>query len=279
MAPSPGKFLSEIIAARLRSVEEARARMSLGQVQQEAEKRTERRDFIGALSARGVNIIAEMKKASPSKGVLREDYQPEAIARSYEQAGAAALSVLTEESYFQGSLDHLRRARAATELPVLRKDFILDGYQVYEAIASGADSILLIVAALDPKTLENLIRLCRSLKIEPLVEVHSEDEVETALEAGAKLIGVNNRHLKTFELSLATSLRLIDRIPRDCVAVSESGISTGLDVARMKKAGFSAVLVGEQFMRAPDPGRELEAMLAGALEESLRPESKGAQKK
>ncbi len=279
MAPSPGKFLSEIIAARLRSVEEARARMPLGQVQQEAEKRTERRNFVGPLSARGVNIIAEMKKASPSKGVLREDYQAEAIARSYEQVGAAALSVLTEESYFQGSLDHLRRARAATKLPVLRKDFILDGYQVYEAIASGADSILLIVAALDPKTLENLIRLCRNLRIEPLVEVHSEDEVETALEAGAKLIGVNNRHLKTFEVSLATSLRLIDRIPRDCVAVSESGISTGLEVARMKEAGFSAVLVGEQFMRAPDPGRELEAMLAGALEESLRPESKAAQKK
>ena len=278
MAPSPEKFLPEIIAARLRSVEEARARVPLGQVQQEAEKRTERRDFIGALSARGVNIIAELKKASPSKGVLREDYQAEAIARSYEQVGAAALSVLTEESYFQGSLDHLRRARAATELPVLRKDFILEGYQVYEAIASGADSILLIVAALDPKTLENLIRLCRNLRIEPLVEVHSEDEVETALEAGAKLIGVNNRHLETFEVSLATSLRLIDRIPRDCVAVSESGISTGLEVARMKEAGFSAVLVGEQFMRAPDPGRELEAMLSGALEESLRPESKAAQK-
>ena len=279
MVPSPGKLLPEIIAARLRSVEEARARVPLGQVQQEAEKRTERRDFIGALSARGVNIIAEMKKASPSKGVLREDYQAEAIARSYEQVGAAALSVLTEEIYFQGSLDHLRRARAATELPVLRKDFILDGYQVYEAIASGADSILLIVAALDPKTLENLIRLCRNLRIEPLVEVHSEDEVETALEAGAKLIGVNNRHLKTFEVSLATSLRLIERIPRDCVAVSESGISTGLEVARIQEAGFSAVLVGEQFMRAPDPGRELEAMLAGALEKSLRPESKAAQKK
>lgn len=279
MAPSPGKFLSEIIASRLRAVEEARARVPLGQVQQEAEKRTERRDFAEALSARGVNIIAELKKASPSKGVLREDYQPEAIARSYEQAGAAALSVLTEESYFQGSLDHLRQARAATELPVLRKDFILDAYQVYEAIAAGADSLLLIVAALDPKKLNYLTRLCRNLKIEPLVEVHSEDELETALEAEAKLIGVNNRHLKTFEVSLATSLRLVDRIPRDCVAVSESGISTGLEAARMKEAGFNAVLVGEQFMTAPDPGRELEAMLAGAHEESVRPQGRAAREK
>ena len=154
MHSSKQQFLSEIIAARLRSVEETRARVPLGQIQQEAEKRTERRDFIGPLSARGVNIIAEMKKASPSKGVLREDYQPEAIARSYEQAGAAALSVLTEESYFQGSLDHLRMARAATELPVLRKDFILDGYQVYEAIAAGADALLLIVAAPGPQETE-----------------------------------------------------------------------------------------------------------------------------
>lgn len=267
MDPNPGKFLSEIIAARLKSVGEARKQVPLKQIQEEAKKRTERRDFTGALSARGVNIIAELKKNSPSKGNLRKDYQPETIARSYEQAGASALSILTEVEYFQGSLDHLRQVRSATKLPVLRKDFILDEYQIYESIAAGADALLLIVAALGKKKLGHLARLCQNLQIEPLVEIHSENELEMAHEAGATLIGVNNRHLGTFEVSLTTSLRLINRIPHNCVAVSESGISSGLEVARLKRAGFSAVLVGEQFMRACEPGLELEMMLRGAHEE------------
>ena len=264
MSAAAGKFLSAILEKRVRAVESAQARAPLAQVRREAEHRKERRDFPGALASDGVNIIAELKKASPSRGILRADYQPEAIAIAYQEAGAAALSVLTEESYFHGSLDHLRRTRAATCLPVLRKDFILVEYQIYEAVAAGADAVLLIVAALDAKRLTDLVSLSGHLHITPLVEVHSDQELATALESGARLLGVNNRDLRTFAVSQETSLRLVKQIPRDCIAVSESGIRNGDDVARMKQAGFHAVLVGEPLMRAPEPGRELAAMLAGA---------------
>ena len=278
MPIEPGKFLSEILAARRAAVEEAKVRVSLAEVRRQAEERKERRDFREALIGEGVKVISELKKASPSKGVLRTDFDPEAIARAYEQAGAAALSVLTEEQYFQGSLDYLKQARAATRLPVLRKDFILDEYQVYEAAAAGADAVLLIVAALEEKILSVLIRLAEELKLAALVEVHSAPELETALAAGATIMGVNNRNLTTFKVTQETSLGLIERIPRDCLAVSESGLKNGGDVARMLKAGFGAVLIGEQFMKAADPGRELAGLIADAQKE-LTPTSPSAGKR
>ena len=275
MSIEPGRFLSEILVARRRAVEEAKAQVPLAEVRRQAEEQKERRDFRGALTRPHVNVISELKKASPSKGVLREEFDPEAVARAYEQAGAAALSVLTEEQYFLGSLDHLRRARAATCLPVLRKDFILDEYQVYEA---GADAVLLIVAALEGKLLADLIRLAEELKLAALVEVHSLGELETALTAGATILGVNNRNLKTFAVTPETSLDLIKQIPHDCLAVSESGLKNGADVARVLKAGFGAVLIGEQFMKAADPGRELAGLIAEAQQE-LTPTSPAAGKR
>ncbi len=278
MSIEPGRFLSEILVARRRAVEEAKAQVPLAEVRRQAEEQKERRDFRGALTRPHVNVISELKKASPSKGVLREEFDPEAIARAYEQAGAAALSVLTEEQYFLGSLDNLRRARAATRLPVLRKDFILDEYQVYEAAAAGADAVLLIVAALEEKLLADLIRLAEELKLAALVEVHSLGELETALTAGATILGINNRNLKTFAVTPETSLDLIKQIPRDCLAVSESGLKNGADVARMLKAGFGAVLIGEQFMKAADPGRELAGLIAEAQQE-LTPTSPSAGKR
>ena len=279
MPIEPGRFLSEILTGRRSAVEEAKAQVPLAEVRRIAESQKEgRRDFRGALTRDGVNVISELKKASPSKGVLRAEFDPEAIARAYEQAGAAALSVLTEEHYFQGSLDYLKQAHAATRLPVLRKDFILDEYQVYEAAAAGADAVLLIVAALEEKILSDLIRLAVELKLAALVEIHSATELEAALAAGATILGVNNRNLKTFEVTQETSLNLIKQIPRDCVAVSESGLKNGGDVARMLKAGFGAVLIGEQFMKAADPGRELAGLIADAQKE-LTPTSPSAGKR
>lgn len=219
------------------------------------------RDFPGALVRAGCNIIAELKKASPSRGLLRADYQPSATAPILEAAGAAALSVLTEEDFFQGSLGDLKEASKATKIPILRKDFIFDPWQVWETRAAGADAFLLIVAILDNETLKDLLELGRQLSMEALVEVHSRDELNGAIGAGAKIIGVNNRDLKAFDVNLDTSLELIDAIPEECIAVSESGIHSRADIERLRAAGFDAFLVGEHLMTMADPGAGLRDLL------------------
>jgi indole-3-glycerol phosphate synthase len=202
-------------------------------------------------------VIAEIKQASPSKGLLRADFDPPAIARSYLTGGATCLSVLTDGPFFKGSLDHLRAVRAAVELPLLRKDFLLDPYQVYEARAAGADCILLIVAALDDARLADLYAAAAELGLDALIEVHDEYELDRALALSPRLLGVNNRNLHTFETRLDTTVRLAGRVPRDCLLVAESGIHSAADVALIRGADVHAFLVGEAFMRAADPGARL----------------------
>jgi indole-3-glycerol phosphate synthase len=219
------------------------------------------RDFAGALSpANKINIISELKKASPSRGVIRQEYAPAVLAASLEEAGASALSVLTEEDFFSGSLADLKEASKVTKIPVLRKDFILDPWQVWEARAAGADSFLLITAILDDANLRELLELGRSLKMEALVEVHSREELERALAAGARIIGVNNRDLRDFQVHLETSLELADAIPEDCIAVSESGLRSHDDLVRLRRAGFDAFLIGEQVMQSADPAAALRVL-------------------
>lgn len=213
-------------------------------------------------------VIAEAKKASPSRGILCADYDAGRIARSYEHAGARALSVLTDREFFQGSLEDLRQVKAAVSLPVLRKDFTLDEYHIYEAAAAGADAILLIVAMLNSNELRNLVHVSKSLGLDALVEVHTASELAVAIAAGAEIIGVNNRDLKTFQVSLKTSLELIDSIPAGCVSVSESGLRSGADLSRLQAAGFDAFLIGERFMTEKDPGTALQHLLKEA---SLQP--------
>ena len=210
----------------------------------------------------GCAVIAEIKKASPSQGMLCERYDPAAIARSYQQAGACALSVLTESEFFLGSLEHLRQVKAASTLPVLRKDFTLAEYHLYEAAAVGADAVLLIVAILEPQELVRLLDLSRTLGLDALVEVHQEEELRIALDAGSEMIGVNNRDLRTFKVSVATSFQLIASIPDEVVAISESGLRTPDDLERLRSAGFDAFLIGERFMTEKDPGAALSHLLS-----------------
>lgn len=219
------------------------------------------RDLAAALSRDGCNIIAELKKASPSLGVIRSEYVPAVLASALEGAGAAALSVLTEEDFFSGSLGDLKEARRVVQIPILRKDFIIDPWQVWEARAAGADSFLLIAAVLDDAALRDLLELGRSLKMEPLVEIHSREELDRVLAADARIIGVNNRDLHDFKVRLQTSLELIERIPESCVTVSESGLSTGEDLAMLRRAGFDAFLIGEHLMKSPDPSEALRQFL------------------
>jgi len=225
------------------------------------------RGFAAALHARiaagQAGVIAEVKKASPSQGVIRPDFQPAQIARSYERAGAACLSVLTDIDFFQGSDAFLREARESCALPVLRKDFLVDAWQVYEARLLGADCILLIVAALGDAALAELCHLGMELGMDVLVEVHDLDELERALQVPAPLLGINNRNLRTFEVSLDTTLSLQQAVPPDRLLVTESGIHTREDVAKMRAHGVEAFLVGERFMRAPDPGAELARLFEG----------------
>ena len=224
------------------------------------------RGFADALAARvaagGPAVIAEIKKASPSKGVLREDFRPAEIAASYAQGGATCLSILTDRDFFQGSEAHLMEARAACDLPVIRKDFIVDPYQVYEARAMGADCILLIVACLDDRQLADLSALAEELGMDVLVEAHDADELERAAAVPGRLLGINNRNLRTFEVSLETTIGLLDRVPPGRTLVTESGILAPEDVARMRRHGVHAFLVGEAFMRTPDPGAELQRLFA-----------------
>jgi len=228
------------------------------------------RDFSAALTRDGFNVIAELKKASPSRGLIRPEYAPADLAPMVERAGAAALSVLTEEEFFLGSLADLKAARKATQIPVLRKDFIVDPWQVWEARAAGSDAFLLIVAVLEDELLRGLIELGRTLEVEPLVEVHSRGELDRAIAAGARIIGVNNRDLRDFTVRIETSLELIEAIPDECIAVSESGLRSHDDLARLRGAGFDAFLIGEHLMNATDPGAPLRALLvgSGAIENS-----------
>jgi len=218
------------------------------------------RDFPAALTRDGVNIIAELKKSSPSKGLMREEYAPAALASAFEAAGAAALSVLTEEDFFHGSLADLKEASRVTKIPILRKDFIVDPWQVWEARAAGADSFLLIAAILHDDTLRAFLELGRELKMEPLVEVHDANDLERVIAAGARVIGVNNRDLRDFQVHLETSLSLIERIPEDRIAVSESGLRTREDLERLRRAGFDAFLIGEHLMREADPAAALRSL-------------------
>lgn len=223
------------------------------------------RDFAAALSRAGLNVVAELKKASPSRGIMRADYHPAALALGLEAKGAAALSVMTEEEFFQGSLTDLKDVSKATKIPILRKDFIVDPWQVWETRAAGADAFLLIVAILDDEALRNLLELGRQLKMKALVEVHTREELKRAIGGGAKIIGVNNRDLRTFEVRLETSLELVDAIPETCIAVSESGIHAHADLERLHAAGFDAFLVGEHLMTMPEPAAGLRELLAGTM--------------
>ncbi len=257
-------ILDRILARKVVEITERSARVPMTELVARVADLPDTRGFAAAIEAKieaGLPaVIAEVKKASPSKGVIRVDFDPAAIAQSYERAGAACLSVLTDADFFQGSEAYLREARAACALPVLRKDFTIDPYQVYEARAMGADCILLIVAALDDEALLELSLLAAELDLDVLVEVHDEEELERALEVPAPLIGVNNRNLRTFEVSLDTSLKLRERAPDDRLLVSESGIATIEDIARLRGAGIDAFLVGETFMRAADPGMALKQL-------------------
>jgi indole-3-glycerol phosphate synthase len=219
------------------------------------------RDFAAALTRDSLNVIAELKKASPSRGLIRADFHPVLLAKDLEEAGAAALSVLTEEEFFRGDLKYMRDARAAVGLPVLRKDFIVDPWQVWEARATDADSFLLIVAGLDDVLLGQLLALGRELGMESLVEVHTREELTRALAAGTRILGVNNRDLRTLEVRIETSLELVEAIPNDCIAVCESGLSTHADLARLRAAGFDAFLIGEHLMAQPDPSVALRKLL------------------
>lgn len=271
MSGPSANVLDKIVAMRRRRIGQARSRVPVSELETAAAARADFRDFASAISGSRMRVIAELKKASPSRGLLRVDYDPAALARGYEIAGASALSVLTEEDHFAGSLGDLKRVREAVKLPVLRKDFIVDEYQVFESAAAGADALLLIVAALEVVELERLLDLAGRLGLASLVEVHSETELDRAVAAGAILIGVNNRDLKTLEVDLETSFRLRPKIPVGCLAVSESGIQSPADLRRLSEARYDAVLIGERFMKAADPGRELAEMMHLAWE-TARPQ-------
>ncbi len=254
-------ILDDIVRDKRNDLERAKAVVPLAELQRRALFRNGRRDLRAALAARGRAIIAEVKKASPSKGVIRADFDPLAIARGYAAAGAAALSVLTEERYFQGHLDYLAAIRGAVELPLLRKDFLFDPYQLYEARAYGADAVLLIVAILPDTLLHELLWLADELNLSALVEVHDGDELARALGCGARLLGINNRDLRTFHTTLEITERLVPAVPRDALVIAESGIEAVADIERLERAGVKAFLIGEAFMRAPDPGLRLAEFL------------------
>jgi indole-3-glycerol phosphate synthase len=246
-------ILDRIVEVRRESVAHRKRVLPEVALKIAAQKIDPPRDFQGALSRDGFNVIAELKKASPSRGVIRQEYSPAALARMLEAAGAVALSVLTEEDFFSGSLGDLKAARQETQIPVLRKDFIIDPWQVWEARAAGADSFLLITAILDDAALNEMLELGRSLHMEPLIEVHSRQELDRALALGARILGVNNRDLRNFDVRPETSLDLIQAIPEDCLAVSESGLGSHDDLARLRRAGFDAFLIGEHLMKEADP--------------------------
>ncbi len=261
-------ILKRIVARKLEEIQERAERRTLSELMEALNGLSACRGFVSALDARiaagQAGVIAEIKKASPSKGVLREKFEPAEIARSYAAHGAACLSVLTDIDFFQGADSYLTAARAACDLPVIRKDFIVDAYQVYEARLIGADCILLIAACLDDARMRELSDLARRLGMDVLIEVHDAQELERALRVPNRLVGINNRNLRTFEVSLQTTLDLCERIPDDRLVVTESGILAPADVQLMREHGVHAFLVGEAFMRAADPGRRLAELFGQA---------------
>jgi indole-3-glycerol phosphate synthase len=258
-------ILEKIISVKKDEIAAARKRCGLPSVRRDAEDRRDCRPFAAALGNRVVSghaaVIAEIKKASPSKGVLREKFYPADIAQSYAQHGATCLSVLTDVQFFQGDAAYLAQARAACELPVLRKDFMVDAYQIFEARAMGADAVLLIAACLENALMRDLEAQAQALGMAVLVEVHDGAELERALRLSTPLLGINNRNLRSFEVSLDTTLALLPRVPPDRLVITESGILTPADVQRMRAAHVNAFLIGEAFMRAPDPGAALAELL------------------
>lgn len=254
-------ILDTIVAVKHQEIAAAKKRISLQTMRADAQSRVLTRDFVGSLRQKITQgqaaVIAEIKKASPSKGVLRADFIPADIAQSYAEHGAACLSVLTDVQFFQGQVDYLKQARASCPLPVLRKDFMVDEYQIYASRAMGADCILLIAACLDDAQLQDLEAIALGLDMAVLVEVHDATELERALKLKTPLLGINNRNLQTFAVSLETTLALIPQVPTDRLLITESGILTRDDVLRMRTAGVHAFLVGEAFMRAPEPGQAL----------------------
>lgn len=254
-------ILDRILQRKAEEIIERRACIELAEIRERAQAADPVRGFVTAIEQRISRqhpaVIAEIKKASPSKGLLREAFDPSAIATSYQQHGAACLSVLTDKDFFQGAEAYLQQARAACTLPVIRKDFIIDPYQVFEARAIDADCILLIVAALDDASLQRLLEQAHDLQMDVLVEVHDEAELERALATDARLIGINNRNLRTFETRLSTTIDMLDRVPDDRIVVTESGIHTPTDVQLMREHNVNAFLVGEAFMKADDPGEKL----------------------
>jgi indole-3-glycerol phosphate synthase len=259
-------ILNNIVAVKREEIALGLKRKSLQAMRADAESRVLTRDFVGAMrskiAAGQSAVIAEIKKASPSKGILRPDFMPADIAQSYAQEGAACLSVLTDQQFFQGSADYLKQARASCDLPVLRKDFMVDAFQVYEARVMGADCILLIAACLDDAQMADLEAVAHSLDMAVLVEVHDRAELLRALKLKTPLVGINNRNLHTFEVSLDTTLNLLPDVPPDRLLVTESGILSAADVQRMRQANVNAFLVGEAFMRASDPGAALASLFA-----------------
>jgi indole-3-glycerol phosphate synthase len=257
-------ILDQIVAVKREEIAAAQKKVPLAAMRADAESRVLTRDFEGALrrkiAAGKSAVIAEIKKASPSKGVLRADFIPADIAQSYAEFGAACLSVLTDRQFFQGQVDYLKQARASCDLPVLRKDFMIDPYQIYESRAMGADCILLIAACLDDARMAELEAVARSLDMAVLVEVHDRAELERGLKLKTPLVGINNRNLRTFEVSLDTTLGLLEEVPPDRLPVTESGIVTKADVKKMREAGVHAFLVGEAFIRADDPGEALASL-------------------
>lgn len=255
-------ILDQIVATKRREIAEAQKAVPPEELRRKLDDAPTVRDFFGPLAAVGpIRLIAEVKKASPSKGVIRADFDPVAVARTYERHGAACLSVLTDKPYFQGQLDDLRRVRAAVDLPLLRKDFILDRYQLLEARLAGADAVLLIAECLDDCALRSLHNEALELGMTPLVELYEPENLPRVLDAGAMLVGVNNRNLRTFEVDLEHTLRMRDRIPGDRVVVAESGITSRADVLRLQQAGVQAMLVGESLMREPDIGLAVDRLL------------------
>ena len=263
-----GTVLDRILDSRRAAVEHRKRVLPETALKYGVAAATPLRDFVNAISRDGLNVIAELKPASPSRGVIRDPFDHVALAHALSENGAAALSVLTEPEFFGGTLKNMRDARKEITQPVLRKDFIFDPWQVWESRANDADSFLLIVAALHDPALKELIDLGRELKMEPLVEVHTKAELDRALAAGAKIIGINNRDLKTLEVRLETSFELIDKIPDDCIAVAESGLKDNADLVRLRAAGFDAFLIGESLMSAPDPGVALTQLLGTARTQS-----------
>ena len=259
-AAQPGGILAEIVEHKRAEIVSRRGVRPLGDVRRAAEAAPATRGFAKAIMDHDPAVIAEVKRASPSEGVIRDEFDPATIATSYEQAGAACLSVLTDERYFMGCDRHLGEARNVTRLPTLRKDFVVDPYQVYESRALGADCLLLIAAALDAEQLGDLASLGEEVGLDVLVEVHDGPELDVALVHGATLVGINNRNLSTFTTRLDTTIDLLGAVPDDVTVVTESGIHTAADVRRLRDAGVHAFLVGTAFMREPDPGKALQRL-------------------